>query len=71
MTGGPKDKALWDDFFAEPGIDLPERDQPPMQEQKIYLDDAQWKAFQEALDNPPKENSGLKKLFEHKPSWEK
>ena len=24
--------ALWDDFFAEPGIDLAARDQPAMQE---------------------------------------
>jgi antitoxin VapB len=23
--------AIWDDFFAEPGIDLPERGQPAMQ----------------------------------------
>ncbi len=23
--------AIWDDFFAGPGIDLPEREQPPMQ----------------------------------------
>ncbi|MGO9740049.1 MAG: type II toxin-antitoxin system VapB family antitoxin [Roseiarcus sp.] len=24
--------AVWDDFFARPGIDLPERDQPEAQE---------------------------------------
>jgi antitoxin VapB len=24
--------AVWDDFFDAPGIDLPERDQPPAQE---------------------------------------
>lgn len=23
--------AIWDDFFASPGVDLPERSQPPMQ----------------------------------------
>ncbi len=23
--------AVWDDFFAAPGTDLPERDQPPIQ----------------------------------------
>lgn len=26
--------AVWDDFFAAPGIDLPERDQPRMQERE-------------------------------------
>jgi antitoxin VapB len=27
----PRD-AVWDDFFASPGTDLPDRDQPPLQE---------------------------------------
>ncbi len=26
--------AMWDDFFAAPGIALPEREQPPMQERE-------------------------------------
>ena len=26
--------AVWDDFFAAPGFDLGERDQPPMQEDR-------------------------------------
>ncbi|HJU17533.1 MAG TPA: type II toxin-antitoxin system VapB family antitoxin [Stellaceae bacterium] len=26
--------AVWDDFFAAPGIDLGERDQPPVQERE-------------------------------------
>lgn len=26
--------AIWDDFFAVPGIDLPKRDQPPMQQRE-------------------------------------
>ena len=26
--------AIWDDFFAAPGIDLPEREQPPMQQRE-------------------------------------
>ena len=26
--------AIWDDFFAEPGIDLPEREQPTIQERE-------------------------------------
>lgn len=29
----PADRA-WDDFFAAPGIDLPDRDQPPLQERE-------------------------------------
>ena len=29
--------ALWDDFFAEPGIDLGPRDQPPQQERDWTL----------------------------------
>lgn len=28
--------AVWDDFFAAPGIDLPARDQPPMQERESF-----------------------------------
>lgn len=27
-------RAVWDDFFAEPGIGLPDRDQPRMQERE-------------------------------------
>lgn len=26
--------AVWDDFFAEPGVDLPDRDQPAIQERE-------------------------------------
>jgi antitoxin VapB len=28
--------AVWDDFFAEPGLDLPDRDQPVMQERERF-----------------------------------
>ncbi|MGE5503236.1 MAG: type II toxin-antitoxin system VapB family antitoxin [Actinomycetota bacterium] len=28
--------AVWDDFFAAPGIDLPEREQPPVQEREAF-----------------------------------
>ena len=28
--------AVWDDFFSAPGIDLPDRDQPPMQERDPF-----------------------------------
>ena len=28
--------AIWDDFFAAPGIDLPEREQPPMQQRESF-----------------------------------
>ena len=28
--------ATWDDFFAEPGIDLPDREQPAMQEREDF-----------------------------------
>jgi antitoxin VapB len=28
--------AAWDDFFAEPGIDLPDREQPTMQERESF-----------------------------------
>jgi antitoxin VapB len=28
--------AIWDDFFAEPGIDLAEREQPAMQERESF-----------------------------------
>ena len=28
--------AVWDDFFAGPGIDLPEREQPPIQERESF-----------------------------------
>lgn len=26
----------WDDFFARPGLDFPEREQPPMQEREDW-----------------------------------
>jgi antitoxin VapB len=26
--------AIWDDFFSAPGIDLPERERPPMQQRE-------------------------------------
>lgn len=29
-------QAVWDDFFAAPGLDLPARDQPPMQERESF-----------------------------------
>ena len=28
--------ALWDDFFAAPGVDLDERDQPPVQKREAF-----------------------------------
>jgi antitoxin VapB len=28
--------AVWDDFFAAPGIDLGERNQPPMQQRESF-----------------------------------
>jgi antitoxin VapB len=28
--------SMWDDFFAEPGLDLPDREQPTMQEQEGF-----------------------------------
>jgi antitoxin VapB len=29
-------ESVWDDFFNAAGIDLPERDQPPMQERESF-----------------------------------
>jgi antitoxin VapB len=28
--------AVWDDFFASPGVNLPDRDQPRMQERESF-----------------------------------
>ncbi|MEA1647620.1 type II toxin-antitoxin system VapB family antitoxin [Nitrospirillum sp. BR 11164] len=28
--------AVWDDFFAEPGVDLPDREQPALQERESF-----------------------------------
>jgi antitoxin VapB len=28
--------AVWDDFFDAPGIDMPEREQPPLQEREAF-----------------------------------
>ena len=28
--------AVWDDFFAAPGLDLPDREQPKMQERESF-----------------------------------
>lgn len=28
--------AVWDDFFASPGVDLGERNQPPMQQRESF-----------------------------------
>jgi uncharacterized protein (DUF1778 family) len=35
----------------------------------FQLDDAQWEAFQAALDTPPRDNPGLRALFARKPAW--
>ena len=37
----------------------------------FQLDAKRWKAFMAALDNPPKDNPGLRKLLAHKPVWER
>ena len=34
------------------------------------VDEDQWRAFQAALDTPPKDNSGLRDLLSRKPVWE-
>ena len=35
----------------------------------FQLDDRRWNAFMAALDNPPKDNPGLRRLLAHKPVW--
>lgn len=35
----------------------------------FQLDDKRWNAFMAALDNPPKDNPGLRRLLAHKPAW--
>ena len=35
----------------------------------FQLDDKRWDAFMAALDNPPKDNPGLRRLLAHKPVW--
>jgi len=30
------DNAVWDDFFDAPGVDLPARDEPPVQERDAF-----------------------------------
>lgn len=37
----------------------------------FYLDDASWQTFTAALDKPPADNPGLKKLFATKAPWVK
>jgi uncharacterized protein (DUF1778 family) len=35
----------------------------------FLLDDKRWADFMKALDNPPKDNPGLRKLLVGKPRW--
>ena len=35
------------------------------------LDDKRWAEFMKALDNPPKDNPGLRKLIARKPRWKR
>lgn len=35
----------------------------------FVLDDKQWDAFNKALNRPPKDNPGLRRLFSRKPRW--
>ena len=37
----------------------------------FQVDDAQWDAFQAALDNPPQDNPKLRRLLRRRPAWEK
>ena len=37
----------------------------------FQVDDAQWDAFQAALDNPPADNPKLRRLLRRRPAWEK
>jgi uncharacterized protein (DUF1778 family) len=37
----------------------------------FVLDDASWDAFMAALERPPKDNAGLRRLLAHKPAWER
>ena len=37
----------------------------------FQVDDAQWDAFQAALDNPPGDNPKLRRLLRRRPAWEK
>ena len=42
----------------------------PADRRVFTLDAERWDAFMAALDNPPKDNPGLRKLLAHKPVWE-
>jgi uncharacterized protein (DUF1778 family) len=43
-----------------------------LREQRVFhLDADAWKDFMEALDNPPKDNPGLDRLFARKARWER
>lgn len=35
----------------------------------FVLDDKRWSEFARMLDNPPKDNPGLRRLLAHKPRW--
>lgn len=37
----------------------------------FQLDAKRWNEFQQALDTPPKDNPGLRKLLTRKPVWER
>lgn len=41
-----------------------------MTDRRVFvLDDLQWRAFEEALTNPPLDNPGLDDLMARKPAW--
>ena len=57
------------DFLLDTGLDAAV---DTLAEHRIFrLDDQRWNEFMVALDAPPQDNPGLRKLLARKPAWEK
>lgn len=57
------------EFLLDSGINAAHE---TLADRRVFiLDDKQWAEFMHALDNPPKDNPGLRRLLAHKPRWKK
>lgn len=57
------------EFLLDSGINAAHE---TLADRRVFvLDDKQWAEFNHALDNPPKDNPGLRRLLAHEPRWKK
>ena len=57
------------EYLVDTGLDAAN---DALTDQRVFrLDEERWDAFMAALDAPPEDNPGLRKLLSRRPSWQK